>query len=417
MDLLKLSVSEFVKAQHSRVASGNRNFSVFVKSLGIKPGEPVYKDPKFRRLMEYIPDGKKVLQDIDDAKSDSKASKKLNAAATLIIDQLKKDYKLITYAVVEALYGKTGMQYAKNDDIVFNIANGVSVSKLEKALGVIFANDAMSEHTQYHFINRISTYTFLRTFIQYSMLEKQCLNSIKAQVASFPIWNDYLKYVKGCGELTAACFISKINPATCMHITKLFRYAGLDVVYNPESEKWEGRTNGFRRGKSAHLIKRQKSLATGEVMEYDAISYNPFIKTRCYLLFGSLMKAKNPWYTDVYWAYRNRIEQRNNLLPEDKRLTLGHINMMAARYVSKMFLQDMWIHLRLMNGYIPYRPYADTKLNNKSHIRTINLEQSDMEHGEVVMELIDFDQYRDPKYLTGKLYNQLSDEEKAKDIW
>jgi hypothetical protein len=84
--------------------------------------------------------------------------------------------------------------------------------------------------------------------------------------------------------------------------------------------------------------------------------------------------------------------------------------MMAIRYMNKFILQDIWYHWRLLEGLPVTIPYPDAYLNHESHIRTINLEQSVIKgatNSSVVIELVDWSKLDNPKYLSGKLLNEL----------
>ena len=71
----------------------------------------------------------------------------------------------------------------------------------------------------------------------------------------------------------------------------------------------------------------------------------------------------------------------------------------------KMFLTDLMVHAKLMKkgGMEMAPPYSYSYLKHTSRIRTINLELSNLENDEAVMEVVDYRDIYQDKYLTGKL--------------
>lgn len=416
---LKIQVSQYEQTQQTRIALGNRLFAAFIQSIGIEPGTRVYANPKFRQLMNYIKIDKgvlteeevKILEEKENKTSKEKTKEQIakeNAkAAELVIEYLQKDYGLITKAVASILMDKDEVTLYEKRGIIHTVVAETSVGKLERALYTIFKDNRESH--KYMFIQTVGIYTMVQTFVKLYNTEKQIYENIKRVVHKFPLWYNYAVYIKGFGELTIARFLAKVNIHKCDKITKLWAYVGYDTVVNPETGLREGRTNGFFKGKKHHLVKRIRKLSDGSLHEYESISYSPYMKTSCYKAFGSFIKAKNEMYTTLYREYRARLEAENQ--HKDDKLTLGHINMMAVRYVMKYALQDLWVHWRLMEGYKPTTPYADMHLNHTSHIRTFNMDMSDFKKN-VTIELIDWKDLYDKKYFTGRLYDDLDDSAK-----
>ena len=422
LSALKMMVSNYYQNQKARVAHDNRIFAAFIQSIGIKPGTLVYVNPAFRQLMQYMDkddeDVIKVAQALDKFDKDPNKSKKKDVAEEnakaykVIIKYLRRDYGLITKAVAALVYNKQTVDFYNENGILFTMVQELSVSKLERALYKIFKNNR--EHCDYRFIQNVYMYHMVQTSIKTHNVEKQINDQIKSIVQKFPIWNQYGRFVKGLGELTMACLLAKIDIRKCSKFGNLLAYAGYDTVLNPETGLREGRCNGFWKGKAHHQVTRYRPLkggAKGEMEPYQSISYSPFIKTKCFLLAGTIFKCKNDLYTSVYWDYRNRLEERNKTMDQPR--TKGHINMMAIRYMIKFVLQDLWYHWRLVEGLPVTIPYPDAYLNHGSHIRTINLEQSVLTKTKptVVMELVDWDKLDNPKYLSGKLLDELREQE------
>ena len=395
--VLNLQVSGYYKTQKIRIMFGNQLYAMFLLFLGIKPGEKPYKCPEFRQLAGVTENSKKKEKDI----------------IKKIVGYLQEDYSLITQAIAEHVFTTEDLQLYESKKWVFTMVNELTVGKLNKTLYDIFKDHPKD----YKYIRNISMYHMVRNFIYQCNLEKQQSECIAHTVESFPIWDRYLKYVKGIGHTLAGCIIAKIKIEKCPKIGQLWAYCGYDTVENPETGLREGRTNGFRKGKSHHLVPRMKeNKTTGEVTEYMSISFSPFMKTTLYKIVGGFIKSKNVFYTDVYRNYKNRIERED--AEKGTKHEPGHLTMMCIRYTAKMFLLDLHTHLCLLNGVIPAIPYPDAYLNHKSHVRTIDLVMSKGLHlktsakQQVVMTLVDWDKISDPRYLTGQLIREINEKRK-----
>lgn len=371
LQFLREDVGHFYRAQKDRIAYGNQVFSAFMYFIGVKPGESCYENSAFRKLMG-IPD------DLTDARK-LKESK----AAKFILENLQKDYKSITEAIAEYVYGKQQFELYNKNNILYTAVNQLTISKLEKAFNKIF----IKHENNFRFITNIIIYNKVRDFNKYSNIEEQIGNEIKEKMKKFEIYNCYLSKVKGIGHILSACIMAKIRPRN--KITQIWAYAGYDTVLNPETGLREGRTNCFRKGKAFHGVMRlDKKGKNGEVIERLGITYNPFIKTTCYKISCGFIMSSNPFYRSLFDDYKNRIATRDIEYGVERKP--NHMRLMAMRYISKMFLQDFWVHYTIINGMVPEAPYADEKLQHQSHIRTLDLSFYGPEDKKGVMTLVDW---------------------------
>jgi hypothetical protein len=167
-------------------------------------------------------------------------------------------------------------------------------------------------------------------------------------VQDFEIYAKFLDGVKGCGPLMSAVIIAELDPAKARHVSSFWRYAGLDV--GPD---------GKGRSKHAeHLIDVAYTNKEGEAAVRKGITYNPFLKTKLMgVLAGSFLRCDSP-YRAIYDGYKLRMES-HPVYGEDSK---GHRHNMAMRYMVKMFLRDLWIAWRNLEG-LPVEPdYAEAKL-------------------------------------------------------
>jgi len=177
--------------------------------------------------------------------------------------------------------------------------------------------------------------------------EENLGKSIARLVAQFPIWEQFLDGVKGCGPMMSAVIISELDIHKARHISSFWKYAGLDVV-----------DGAGRSRKLGRLVDVEYTNSDGEQAMRKSITFNPFLKTKLIgVLASSFLRCASP-YSDIYYDYKTRLE--NSPAHADK--TKGHRHNMALRYMTKMFLKDLWLAWRGIEG-LPIEPdYAEAKL-------------------------------------------------------
>lgn len=202
----------------------------------------------------------------------------------------------------------------------------------------------------------ISSFTEFALVAEYFELEKTEANHfdrLGKVLADIPIYQHFLKNVRGVGPAMAGVIVSEIDITKARHASSIWKYAGLDCA--PDGK---GRSR-----KKEHLVKVQYTTSAGEQAERDSITFNPFLKTKLIgVLGGSFLKSKSP-YAEVYYNYRNRLE--NHAIYKDT--TKGHRHNMAMRYMVKMFLIDLYREWRTLEGLPVSLPYSEAKLGMAPH--------------------------------------------------
>lgn len=198
---------------------------------------------------------------------------------------------------------------------------------------------------------------------QYTKLlsvEKDTEKIIKKEVESHPLYEAFFKDVKGCGPMMSAICISYFDPYKARHVASFWKYAGLDVV---RVENENGEIVGEARGKK-HTEFVEYADKNGEVKSKKSITYNPVLKSKLIgVLGGSFLKSKDSYYGDIYRDYKFRLQ--NNKKYEE--YSKGHIHNMAMRYAVKMFVRDLWVAWREVEGLPITQPYEVEKLGNRPH--------------------------------------------------
>ena len=172
--------------------------------------------------------------------------------------------------------------------------------------------------------------------------------SIKEMVEQFPLWEQFLSKVKGCGPLMSAVILSELDPYKARHVSSFWKYAGLDVA-----EDGKGRSK-----RAEHLVDVEYVNKRGEKAMKKSITYNPFLKAKLAgVLSGSFLRCASR-YSEVYYNYKARLENRPDLA--EARPIVRH--RMALRYMMKMFLRDLWLAWREIEGLPVTADYATAKL-------------------------------------------------------
>jgi hypothetical protein len=203
--------------------------------------------------------------------------------------------------------------------------------------------------------------------------ENKLFKFLAPEVAKFPIWKTFLEGVRGCGPTMAAVIISELDPCKAEHISSFWKYAGLDVVSVPLKDKSgepvlgeddepvmisQGRTR-----KRDHLVEKEYVNRRGEADTRLSITYNPFLKTKLIGVLGtSFLRSASP-YAQVYKGYKHRLQTG----PDTKDLRPVVIHSRSVRYMVKIFLKDLWLHWREIEG-LPIEPdYAEAKFGIVHH--------------------------------------------------
>ena len=79
-------------------------------------------------------------------------------------------------------------------------------------------------------ISSFAELTLIQNYLYLEEAEKQAMKHIEAEVKAHPLWDAYLKDVRGVAGALSGVLISEIDIAKARHPSSLWAYAGLDVV-------------------------------------------------------------------------------------------------------------------------------------------------------------------------------------------
>lgn len=198
--------------------------------------------------------------------------------------------------------------------------------------------------------------------------EEKMAKVVAKIVQQHPLWDAFLDGVKGCGPLMSAVILCEFDIRKAERISQFWSYAGLDVAQ-------DGRGRGRY---SEHLVEQAYTDREGNDKTKKSITFNPFLKTKLVgVLASCFLKqlADECKYRKVYDDYKFRLEHHAKYGTQNdptrvaeakaagrKYAPKAHRHAMAMRYMVKIFLQDLWLAWRELEGLPVTRPYAEAKL-------------------------------------------------------
>lgn len=200
-------------------------------------------------------------------------------------------------------------------------------------------------------------YNYLAMHAEMQNIEDRTIAMIKSHVHEHPMWERFFEGIDGCGELSAAYILAKLDPFKARHPSAFVRYAGMDVRRNEETGKDEG-TNKSHTRPTVFIDKN------GEVKVTNTLGYDPILKSRILgILVPSFIKCRKGVYCKMYYDFKNYYANRPDLQEEFKKGKGKSAHKMAIRKVGYCFLVDTWKAWRQYYG-LPLNggSYGEAKL-------------------------------------------------------
>lgn len=199
----------------------------------------------------------------------------------------------------------------------------------------------------------ISDYTELCLVAQYEDIhnheDEHFKKRLKNVLQEYRIYTEFLDGVKGVGPAMAGVIISEIDITKAKYPSSVWAYAGLDVASDGKG----------RSRKKEHLVETTYEDSAGDTQIKMGITFNPMLKSKLIgVLASSFLRAGDSKYSKVYYDYKNRIVNA----PAHADKTKKHQHNMAMRYMVKIFLVDLYVAWRTIEGLEVHKPYHEAKL-------------------------------------------------------
>ena len=221
-------------------------------------------------------------------------------------------------------------------------------------------------------IGSAAEYSLIDSYVALERQEAKQFRDLTGTLEEIPIYAGYLHDVVGVGPAMAAVLISYLDPRKARHASSFNKYAGLDVA-----------SGSGRSRREEHLVEREYVDRNGDIRTRKGVTYNPFLKTKLMGVLGpSFLRSGSPW-REVYDNYKHRIvsdparikvtvadwKKLHKAGDVDLRMywTPGRIHTASTRYMVKMFLQELWVKWRELEGLPVTLPYAEAKLGRPPH--------------------------------------------------
>ena len=218
--------------------------------------------------------------------------------------------------------------------------------------------------------------------------EKAIEKMLKQALKRFRIYTEWLSQVKGVGEIAAGWILAEFDITKADTVSKLWQYAGLNPglvrgkARVPVADYKPGMGEIFStimddKGKPKdHIIVTDKAIRGDKATPGFVLPFNKGLRTALVgVLAPGFVKCQSPYAMDFYYPYKARLEQEHNGVAsignkdEGKawqEVSKGHRDNAAKRYMIKMFLKDLYVAWRTIEG-LPVRvPYAEEFLG-KAH--------------------------------------------------
>ena len=160
----------------------------------------------------------------------------------------------------------------------------------------------------------------------------KCDTVIGHSLKQFAIWENYLKDINGIGKPSAAELIAIIKDIKRFPtVSKLWAYFGLHVINGSAPKR--------KAGQVANWNGRAKSLVLNDIVS-NGFKLNG--AERVDKETGEVTKEAAYWRC-VYDSYKEAELEKNEMRPEDEKLSKGHTDKRAMRKTGKEFLKRLWI--------------------------------------------------------------------------
>jgi len=177
---------------------------------------------------------------------------------------------------------------------------------------------------------KLFTRLYETTISQEGLLEK----AIREDLRELAIWTDYLSEIKGVGPMMAAVIVSEYDIEIAATVSKMWAFTGLAP----------GRDR-LKKGEKAH--------------------FNKWLRTKMIGVLGSSFLRSNSPYREYYDEMKTRLENEEGWKDETKL----HQHRAAVRYMIKMFLKDLYVAWRTIEGLPVREPYQKEYLGHGQAVR------------------------------------------------
>lgn len=198
--------------------------------------------------------------------------------------------------------------------------------------------------------------------------EEAIQKMLKKVLKRFPIYTEFLVNVKGVGEIASGWIIGEYDIHKATTVSKMWQFTGLNSGMVPGKKRVENADDSF------------SYVATGELVRGDRLTpghvapFNKRLRTAMVgVLADGFIKAQSSYALEYYYPYKARLEQESREIQGASKdagkawseVSKGHRDRAAKRYMIKMFLKDLYVAWRTLEGLPVREPYQEEYLGHK----------------------------------------------------
>ena len=360
---------------------GNRMCQIFrQKFLGLKSNEKLIPSevaemirncgviitPKVDELLVKFEKIKRSEENNDQIKIRAKMNE-------ILTELMMHEFKLITDTIITLSCSEKDaekLKKKKQEIILQYINTHVNKKTIEAAI----------RQSNAKVVDDLVIFNVINTYLTTLASEQSLFKNIENILDSFPIWVEYLKYVEGIGPQMGGLIICRFNIHKANSVSAFWKFSGNDCVNSGEA----------RTMRKEHHVERTYIDKDGNEKTGLFCSFDPWLKSKIGFVLGSNLIKQNKIYKKIYDDYKIRLQNDPNRKVgekividsegKEKRVkinTPGHFHNMARRYMVKMFLQDLWLNWRRIEGLEIKPPYCE-KYGLTPHYRTVDLSTGKM---------------------------------------
>lgn len=283
---------------------------------------------------------------------------------------MKKEKRKELRALVRTMYDYQDMR--------LRVAGRLRLNSEDVPIDETFMDDAEINLKDYQTLEFVKKST--------SQVEKKLKKEIERIVESESIYNEFFVNVAGCGPLMSAVCLSEFDIEMATTVSKMWQFAGLNsgLIKGKKIIKITKKIDMSQIIRQYENKKGEKCgiILTNELIRGDKqvagfISpYNAWLRTKLSgVLASNMIKAQNAkgksYAIDFYYPYKKRLENSEKevlhlgkMMPW-KNVSKGHRDNASKRYMIKMFLQDLYVAWRSMEGLSVREPYQEEYLGHQ----------------------------------------------------
>lgn len=221
--------------------------------------------------------------------------------------------------------------------------------------------------------------------------EKIIEDMLDKKLEEFPIYTEWLSKIKGIGPIAGGWIVGEFDIHKADTVSKLVSFSGLNPGLVWGKKRVPKKEYKSKMGKIISKIKNVKNGEIDYIIQTDAqipgdrktvgflLPYNQNLKA---FLLGVMAERgfkmqKNSYYYEYYLKYKTRKENSDRIVENNgkerkddgkswKDVSKGHRENAAKRYMVKMFLKDLYVAWRKIEG-LPVRPPYDEEYLGKKH--------------------------------------------------